>query len=418
MIRRREFITLLGGAAATWPLAVRAQQAAMPVIGFMSSRSPEDSEGVVAAFRKGLSEGGLVEGRNVLLEFRWARGEYNRLPSLAAELVNQSVTVLVAAGGEASALTAKAATSTIPIIFISSDPVKSGLVASLNRPGGNATGFHFITTDLESKRLGLLDELFPGTAILGGLVNPKSPPASAQAVEINEAARKLGRTVILLNATTDSELNAVFGSLSQRHVTAMLVAADPFFDTRRDQLILLAAKYSDRRARELARGRSTSSGPQRSVIAGAAGIGVDRWPQRADRLPLGRRQCRAHSQGRGGIGRARAGRPPGSGHLDPGAATAGDARCADRVRPRRRSGRRRLCREPRSPRREYHRIYQSGIRRQREMAGAAQAARAARHASGGAARFHSVVRYRPVRRHPGRGTVIRCGGEPGQRAQR
>jgi len=243
-VKRRDFVSLLGGAAVTWPLAARAQQWTQPVIGFMSSRSPEDSEGVVAAFRKGLSEGGLVEGRNVLLEFRWARGEYNRLPSLAAELVNQSVTVLVAAGGEASALTAKAATSTIPIVFISSDPVKSGLVASLNRPGGNATGFHFITTDLESKRLGLLDELFPGTAILGGLVNPKSPPASAQAVEINEAARKLGRTVILLNATTDSELNAVFGSLSQRHVTAMLVAADPFFDTRRDQLILLAAKYS------------------------------------------------------------------------------------------------------------------------------------------------------------------------------
>src|SRR5262245_57934648 len=168
MSSRREFITLLGGAAG-WPLIADAQQRTLPVIGFMSSRSPEDSEGVVAAFRKGLSEGGLVEGRNVLLEFRWARGEYNRLPSLAAELVNQGVTALVAAGGEASALTAKAATSTIPIVFISSDPVKSGLVASLNRPGGNATGFHFITTDLESKRLGLLHELFPGTGVLGGL---------------------------------------------------------------------------------------------------------------------------------------------------------------------------------------------------------------------------------------------------------
>ena len=243
-MRRRQFITLLGGAAAAWPLAARAQQSAMPVIGFLSSRSPEDSESAVAGFRKGLSEGGLIEGGNVLLEFRWARGEYDRLPSLAAELVNQGVTVFVAAGGEASALTAKAATSTIPILFISSDPVKSGLVASLSRPGGNATGFHFITTDLESKRFGLLHELFPSTAIFGGLVNPKSPPASAQAAEIGEAARKLGRTVILLNASTEFELDAVFESLSQRHVTAMLVAADPFFDTRRDQLITLAAKYS------------------------------------------------------------------------------------------------------------------------------------------------------------------------------
>jgi putative ABC transport system substrate-binding protein len=150
-VRRREFIVTLASAA-TWPVAAHTQQSAMSVVGFMSSRSPEDSVSVLAAFRSGLAEGGFIEGRNVVIEFRWARGEYDRLPALAAELVNYGVAVLVAAGGEASALTAKAATSTIPIVFISSDPVKSGLVASLSRPGGNATGFHFVTTDLESKR--------------------------------------------------------------------------------------------------------------------------------------------------------------------------------------------------------------------------------------------------------------------------
>ena len=166
-MRRREFMTLLCGAAA-WPMAARAQQAASPVVGFMSSRSPADSASVVAAFRNGLADGGFIEGRNVVIEFRWARGEYERLPALAAELVNYGIAVFVAAGGEASALTAKATTSTIPIVFVSRDPVKSGLVASLSRPGGNATGFHFITTDLESKRLGLLHELFSGAAKFGG----------------------------------------------------------------------------------------------------------------------------------------------------------------------------------------------------------------------------------------------------------
>jgi ABC-type uncharacterized transport system substrate-binding protein len=238
---RRDFITLLGGAAA-WPLAARAQQPAMPVIGFMSSRGPEDSMTVVAAFRRGLGEGGLTEGKNVVIEFRWARGEYDRLPALAAELVSRQVAVLVAAGGDPSARAAKAATTTIPIVFGSGDPIKAGLVASLNRPGGNATGVHILTNDLEPKRLGLVHELFPGGALFGALLNPKFPPAAQQALELAEAARTIGRPLILLNASTDAELDAAFATLARQRVVAMLVAADPFFDTRRDQIIAFAAQ--------------------------------------------------------------------------------------------------------------------------------------------------------------------------------
>jgi putative ABC transport system substrate-binding protein len=241
-IRRRDFISLLGGAAAAWPFAARAQQPAMPVIGFMSSRSPEDSAAVVAAFRSGLGEGGLTEGKNVLIEFRWARGDYDKLPAIATELLSRRVDVLVAAGGDPSARAARAATSTIPIVFGSGDPVKAGLVASLNRPGGNATGVHILSNDLEPKRLGLLHELFPSAAVFGALLNPKFPPAALQALELAEAARAVGRPVILLNASTDAELDAAFSALLRERVVAMLVAADPFFDTRRDQIIAFAAQ--------------------------------------------------------------------------------------------------------------------------------------------------------------------------------
>src|SRR5215831_16304004 len=204
-MRRREFTALLGGAAAVWPLAARAQQPAMPVIGFMSSRSPEDSQSVLAAFRTGLSEAGFVEGKKVVIEFRWARGEFDRLPAFAAELVSNRVAVIVAAGGEPSALTAKAATSTIPIVFGSSDPIKSGLVASLNRPGGNATGVYILTNDLEEKRLGLLHELFPGAARFAVLVNPmKFPTAAQQALELAQGARKIGQPLVFVNASTDA----------------------------------------------------------------------------------------------------------------------------------------------------------------------------------------------------------------------
>jgi len=242
-MRRREFITLLGGAAAAWPLAARAQQTAMPVIGFLSSRSPEDSVNVLAAFRRGLSESGLIEGKNLAIEFRWARGAYDRLPTLATELVSSKVTVLVTVGGAPSALAAKAATSTIPIVFIGTDPIRSGLVASLNRPGGNATGVYFPTEDLEPKRLGLLHEFFPSDALFGALLNPKRQSSADQALELTEAARKIGRPIVVLNTSTDAELEAAFAVLARQRVVAMLVAADPFFDTRRDHIIALTAQH-------------------------------------------------------------------------------------------------------------------------------------------------------------------------------
>jgi putative ABC transport system substrate-binding protein len=238
---RRELIMLLGGAAA-WPLAARAQPPALPVIGFMSSRSPEDSVSVIAAFRRGLGEGGLIEGRNVVLEFRWARGEFDRLPGLAAEFVSQRVSVLVAAGGDPSALAAKAATSTIPIVFGSGDPVRSGLVASLNRPDGNATGVYLLATDLEAKRLGLLRELFPGAPLFGALLNPKFPPAAEQARELTEAARTIGQPIVFLHASTEAELDAAFATLTQQRAVAMLVGGNPFFDTRRNQIIAFATQ--------------------------------------------------------------------------------------------------------------------------------------------------------------------------------
>jgi ABC-type uncharacterized transport system substrate-binding protein len=242
-MRRREFITLLGGAAAAWPLAVRAQQAAMPVIGFMSGRSPEDSSYLVAAFRQGLSEGGFVEGRNVAIEFRWAGGEYERLPSLAAELVGRQVSILVAVGGDNSAAAAKHATSTIPIVFgMGGDPIRAGLVHSLNRPDGNATGFTLLTNQLEPKRVGLMHELLPSASLLGALLNPDFLPAADQLRDIENATRAVNVELYVANANNDTELNAAFGSLVRQRVGAVLVTANPYFDTRRDQIIALAAQ--------------------------------------------------------------------------------------------------------------------------------------------------------------------------------
>ena len=203
-MRRRDFIAALGGAAAMWPLAVRAQQSAMPVIGFMSGRSPTDSAHLVAAFREGLSETGFVEGQNVVIEFRWANGQYDRLPVLAAELVARPVGVLVGVGGDVSAIAAKRATSTIPIIFgMGGDPITAGLVESFNRPGGNATGYTLWTNQLESKRVGLLRELAPNAPLFGVLLNPKFPPATHQLQEVEDAARTVNQKLLVRNASDE-----------------------------------------------------------------------------------------------------------------------------------------------------------------------------------------------------------------------
>jgi len=241
-VKRREVITLLGGAAAAWPLAAHGQQAGMPVIGFMSSRSPPDSMYLLAAFRQGFAETGFIEGQNVAIEFRWARGQYQQLPAFAADLVSQHVVVLTAVGGETSALAAKQATSTIPIVFVSTDPVKLGLAESYNRPGGNATGSFLATTEMEPKRFGLLHELVPGVPLIGALLNPNVPEAARQLSELDQAARAVGTHLFVAKAGDDDGLNAAFSLLLQQGIGALLVAADAYFDTRRDQIIAFAAQ--------------------------------------------------------------------------------------------------------------------------------------------------------------------------------
>jgi putative tryptophan/tyrosine transport system substrate-binding protein len=239
MIGRREFITLIGGAAATWPLAARAQQLAGPVVGFLSSRSPDDSRRVVAAFRQGLAETGYIEGSNVLFEFRWADGQLDRLPALASELVRGPVAVIAALGE--SGYAAKAATTAIPIVFGSgADPVETGLVTSLNRPGGNVTGATFLTALLGAKRLGLLRDLVPGAEVIALLVNPNTTVGRLQMRDVQEAARTLGQSLVVLNGASDESIEASFAALAQNRVAALLVGGDPFFDTRRDRLIALA----------------------------------------------------------------------------------------------------------------------------------------------------------------------------------
>src|SRR5271166_639159 len=242
-MRRREFITLLGGAAA-WPLAARAQQPGkLPTIGFLSSRSPGEAEYLLGAFRQGLKEGGFVEGQNVAIEFRWARGQYDRLPALAAELVSRGVTVLDAIGGEPVPLAAMRATSTIPIVFMmGSDPVETGLVKSFNQPAGNVTGVTLLTSMMEPKRLGLLHELAPGADLIGVLINPNFPEAVRQLPDLKEAARTIGRRLVIANASHDEELDAAFMLLVREHVGALLVGSDPYFNTRRDRIVAFAAK--------------------------------------------------------------------------------------------------------------------------------------------------------------------------------
>ena len=243
-MRRRDFIQGIVGSAAGWPLAVRAQQPAIPMIGFLSSRSPEDSTHLIPAVAAGLAEGDYVEGRNLSIEFRWARGRYDLLPTMAAELVSRRVAVLITAGGEPSALAAKRATSTIPIVFgIGGDPVALGLVESFNRPGGNATGVTLLTNLMEPKRLGLLRELVPGVPLIGVLLNPKFAPASRQLQQVEEAARNIDQRILVANASTDEELETAFAALTSERVGALLVTADPYFDTRREQIVGFAARH-------------------------------------------------------------------------------------------------------------------------------------------------------------------------------
>jgi putative ABC transport system substrate-binding protein len=242
-MRRREFITLLGGATTVWPLAAGAQQAATPLIGFLSSRSPNESEALVAAFRQGLAEAGYAEGQNVHLAFRWAEGHYDRLPQLAAELVKSQVAVIASVGASVSALAAKSATKTIPIVAVASDPVKYGLVASFNRPGGNITVVSPSSTILGAKRLGLLRELVPTATLIGVLLNPKFPDSATQLEDIEDAARMVEQQIHAVNASSEQEIDAAFASLSQQGIGGLISGSDPFFDTRRDQIITLAAHH-------------------------------------------------------------------------------------------------------------------------------------------------------------------------------
>ena len=243
-IGRRQFISALGGAVVSWPIAARAQQPALPVIGWLYSILAETGQPTLAAFRKALSEAGYVEGRNVAFEYRWANGNYERLPAMAAELVARPVTLIVTGGGDSSVLAAKAATSTIPIVMVSgTDPVREGLVASLNRPGGNITGATVFASEMESKRLGLLHEAVPAAKAIAVLLNPANPSAELQLRDVRDAAPRLGIEVIPFNASAESEFEGVFAAIIQRQATALLVGADPFFNSRRARLVMLAAEH-------------------------------------------------------------------------------------------------------------------------------------------------------------------------------
>ena len=244
-IGRRQLIAALGGAAAAWPFAAGAQQTAMPVIGFLNSLSAPAVARPTAAFLVALKEAGYDDGQNVAIDYLWAEGHYDRLPALAAELVRRRVTVIAAIGGDPAALAAKAATSTIPIVFlVGRDPVTLGLVSSLNRPGGNATGVNLFITEMEAKRIGLLHEMVPAATTLGVLMNPKTADAEAELIEVQVAGRTLHQRIDVVNASDESEIDAAFTAFAQNKAGAILVAADPFFNNRRDLIVTLAARYA------------------------------------------------------------------------------------------------------------------------------------------------------------------------------
>jgi putative tryptophan/tyrosine transport system substrate-binding protein len=243
-VKRRDFITLLGGAAA-WPLAARAQQPKVPVIGFLHSASADTFADRLRAFRQGLKETGHIEGENVAIEYRWAENQLDKLPALAAELVRRQVAVIVVGGGTVSTLAAKAATATIPIVFTAGeDPVSHGLVTSIAHPGGNLTGIHFLNTELTAKRLGLLRELVPKAARIAVLINPaNAPPAKVTLREIPEAARAIGVRIQVFKASNSSEIDATFAALVREQPDALFIGSDPFFNNRRKQLVLQAMRH-------------------------------------------------------------------------------------------------------------------------------------------------------------------------------
>jgi putative ABC transport system substrate-binding protein len=275
-LKRREFITLLGGATAL-PLAARAQQATLPVIGFISTRTSGDSAAAVAAFHQGLNEAGYGDGRNLAIEYRWAGGQYDRLPALAADLVRRKVSVIVAAGGDPAAQAAKTATAAIPIVFVTgTDPVNAGLVTSFNRPNGNLTGVHVFLVGLGAKRLGLLHDVVPKASLIAVLANPNLAPAGSELRDVQEAAGSLGLKVHVLRAGSEPEIDNAFATIMKVRADAVLVAADPFFTSRRDQIVSLAARYAIPAIYELreyaAAGGLMSYGP--SLIDGYRQVGV------------------------------------------------------------------------------------------------------------------------------------------------
>ena len=245
MLKRREFITLLGGAAAAWPLAVRAQPAAMPIVGFLNVGSADRGAHQVAAFRQGLKETGYIEGRNITVEFRWADGRYDLLPTLAADLIRRQPAVVLTGGGEAPFRAVRAASETVPIVFnIGNDPVQIGLVTSLAKPGGNATGVNFLSVEIAAKRLGLLNSLVPTSSMIALLVNPNFPATETSVSQLQSAALAMGRQVEIIKATNEGELDASFATISQMRAGALMVGNDPFFTSRRAQIVALAASLA------------------------------------------------------------------------------------------------------------------------------------------------------------------------------